>query len=105
MINVKTDINELIQNPQNVIIDLRDSQLFKQQHFKNTINIPLDDFDSQIPFLPFHKQIYLICETGKNAKMLALKLQKIGYQCYGVPYGFSLILEDTKKDGNAHLNV
>lgn len=99
------NLAEVILNPNNIIIDLRDVALFQQQHLPNTINIPLEIFDSQIPYLPFHKPIYLICETGKNAKMISLKLKKIGYQCYGFPYGFSLLFENIKKDGNFHLNV
>ena len=105
MIAVKINFNALTTNPNNLIIDLRDTALFQQLHFPNTINIPVEIFNSQIPFLPSHKHIYLICETGKNAQILAEKLQNMGYHCHGIPYGFSLLFENQKKDGNFHLNV
>ena len=89
-------IEQLIQDPQNIVIDLREHELFQQQHFNETINIPLSIFNSQISFLPFDKSIYLICETGKNAKKLSKKLQNESYQCFAIPYGFTLLKEYAK---------
>lgn len=94
---MNSDILKYINDPHVLIIDLRDEWSFHQQHLKNAINIPADDFLSQLPHLPHDKRLYLICHTGQTAKELAQKCQESGYQCQYFPYGFQslLILEDT----------
>lgn len=85
---MNNDILQYINDPHVLIIDLRDEYSFHQQHLKNAINIPADDFLSQLPYLSHDKLLYLICHTGQTAKELAEKCQDAGYQCQYFPYGF-----------------
>lgn len=85
---MNNDILQYINDPHVLIIDLRDEYSFHQQHLKNAINIPADDFLSQLSHFPHDKLLYLMCHTGQTAKEVAEKCQDTGYQCQYFPYGF-----------------
>lgn len=82
------EFKELMKGSIN-IIDIRENYLYKRDHIKGSINIPLRIL-RRIPenYLSKEKTYYLICETGVNSKRLSEILNLKGYNTYSVNNGY-----------------
>ena len=68
----KPNYTELISKGAKVV-DVRTNSEFKQGHFPDSINIPLDSINRQIDTLQKFEKIILVCRSGiraRNAKAI-----------------------------------
>ncbi len=74
------------------VIDIRENYLYVRGHFPNAKNIPsrmLKTMPNQ--YLDKNQTYYLICESGFKSKVLAEKLNTLGYHVYSVKDGYEAI--------------
>ena len=92
-----------------LLIDLRTPQEFSEKTFgvKNSINIPIEDFESQLSRIPKDQSIVLACRTGNKSKKAYAILEKNGYaNMFHVDGGFVAWSEAglATKEGNKTRN-
>ena len=69
------------RNIQTILLDVRSSQEFKEEHLKGAKNIPLYELEKRLNELPDKKQIIIIyCMSGYRSKEAKEKLEKLGYE-------------------------
>ena len=64
-----------------VILDVRTTQEYQDEHIPDAINVPNETIDTEeIPELPDKEQLILVyCRSGKRSKKAAGKLAALGY--------------------------
>ncbi|MFD0679531.1 MULTISPECIES: rhodanese-like domain-containing protein [unclassified Paenibacillus] len=69
-----------LQNQKNkMIIDVRDASEYKTGFIPNAINIPLSQLNHKISDIPKDNNVYLYCRSGMRSKQAARILSKQGY--------------------------
>jgi rhodanese-related sulfurtransferase len=76
----QSDILKEIKNPDVVIVDLRESNLYKKGHIPNSINIPFEEFQDGAKELDPSKSIILVCHTGPMGDASGQILLQKGFQ-------------------------
>lgn len=71
------------------IIDLRNRPSFEKFHWKNAINIPFQELESQIMRLPGDRMLVFYCSRGGQSLMACSRLSQMGYQVVNVANGIS----------------
>jgi len=66
--------------PEMLVIDVREPREFRQGHVPQAQNIPLPVLMREIPRLPRHRGIVLVCRTSRRSRRAAQLLQAAGYQ-------------------------
>ena len=88
-ISVK-NLNSLINEPNVIIVDLRDETDYKKMHVKNAININYEKFFDHLEKLDKSKTIVLYCERGSLSLIVAKKLSEMGYRVKTVIGGINM---------------
>ena len=74
------------------VIDIRENYLYVRGHFPNAKNIPARMLKTMPDkYLDKMQTYYLICESGFKSKVLAEKLNTLGYHVYSVKDGYEAI--------------
>lgn len=73
-------------------IDIREKYEYDDLHIKNFIHIPYEDILSSLYLLSKDKPIYIICQHGNRAKIIAQKLRELNYDAYYIDDGFQAFL-------------
>lgn len=73
--------NMIAKNKNAVIIDVRDAKDYEKSHIENSINIPIDDFESRFNELEEYKgkDILIYCSIGRRSAKAAGILENNGY--------------------------
>lgn len=71
---------DLINNENALIIDIRETELFKKGHISQSINAKAEDFSTTKMDKFKGKEMVLVCSRGIQASTLAQKLSKQGFQ-------------------------
>lgn len=50
--------------PEEIIVDVRETDEFEEGHVPNSINLPLSSIGKNVETLKKYQKIYLICESG-----------------------------------------
>ena len=50
-----------------MLVDVRDADEYAAGHFKNAVNIPVDQLENKINTLPVDKPIVFVCSTGARS--------------------------------------
>ena len=79
-------------------VDLRDPFEFQKVHFKNFINIPLDEFDLSTYYFSRKEPLILLCYSGQSSKKLADQLCQAGYKAYSIEGGMYSILHQNQNE-------
>lgn len=79
-------------------VDLRDPFEFQKVHFKNFINIPLDEFDLNTYYFSKKEPLILLCYSGQSSKKLAEQLRQDGYKAYSIEGGMYSILHQNQSE-------
>lgn len=100
--NISTrKLDYYVNNPQAVIIDLRNEEDYKKYHIKNAVNIPYEEMDKQLGQQPgnsitlqekkYNKEnIFVVyCDRGSKSLMICSKLAVRGYQVKTVVGGIN----------------
>lgn len=74
------DFQEIIENPELSLIDVREENEFESGHIQGAVNMPLSDFQQQFQVLNPQKHHYLICQSGSRSAMACQFLAEQGYQ-------------------------
>lgn len=77
--NPKVDLGELIAN-RAIIVDVRTKNEFQTGHLKGSINIPVQNLESQLTKLKSDKVIITCCASGSRSSMAKRILKSNGYQ-------------------------
>lgn len=92
------DIENLVNDDNNIMLDVRTSEEYSLGHIKNSVNIPLDELRENISTLDKTKKIYVNCHSGLRSYLACRILSNLGYDCYNLSGGFrfmsSVINED-----------
>ncbi len=76
------EIAELIQNGA-VIIDVRTPSEYKENHLKDSINIPLDQIEKQIRKIrASNSPVIACCRSGYRSGIAVTKLKQRGIEAY-----------------------
>ncbi|MCZ8515808.1 rhodanese-like domain-containing protein [Paenibacillus filicis] len=71
--------DELKENRNKILIDVREPGEVKQGYIAGAINIPLSQIKQRFGEIPPDKRIYLYCRSGMRSKQAARILQKNGF--------------------------
>jgi len=69
-----------------MLIDVRDPDEFAKGHFKNAVNIPVDQLEAKIPQLPKGKPVVFVCSTGARSGESYYMVQDIRPELKNVYY-------------------
>lgn len=88
-ISVRT-LDTLVNDPNVIIVDLRDESDYKKMHVKNAINIKNEKLFNRLEKLDKNKTIVLYCERGSLSLIAAKQLSELGYTVKAVIGGFNM---------------
>lgn len=77
----KPSINELLEEKEYIIIDVRTKEEYNESHIKGSINIPVDEINEKID-LDKDKNILVYCKSGNRSAQAAESLTNLGYNVY-----------------------
>ena len=76
-----------------VIIDIRNSNYFKEKNIPSSINIPkLNLLGNPNKYLNKRDTYYLVCDSGNVSLYTSKVLNSLGYRCYSIEGGIEKIL-------------
>ena len=77
-----TSAHELWETQGPLVVDVRESDEYRQSHVEGAINIPLYELAARVPELPADRQtqILTVCERGNISLPAVLLLTSLGYQ-------------------------
>ena len=77
-----TSAHELWETQAPLVLDVRDSDQYRQSHVKGAINIPLYELAARAPELPADRQaqILTVCQRGNISLPAVLLLTTLGYK-------------------------
>ncbi len=75
------------QNADDILVDLRNSEMFAFGSIEGAVNIPLDNI-SGLYDLPKNKKIYLFCQVGDYSAEIAQLLSDSGYDVCNLLGGY-----------------
>lgn len=74
-------IEQLMNENEYVIIDVRTEEEYNEGHLVDAINIPYDIINESID-LDKENVIFVYCKSGKRSKIAYEKLTELGYEVY-----------------------
>ncbi|WP_026829399.1 sulfurtransferase TusA family protein [Exiguobacterium artemiae] len=83
-------------NPDTLILDVRETAEYAFCHIPNAVNIPLGELETRIGELDTSKTIYVVCRTGSRSDLACQQLDVKGFNVQNVIPGMS----DWKYDTN-----
>ena len=72
------ELDEIINNKNYIIVDVRDDKEYKKNHIPGAVNISMNDI--RLAQFDKTKIIVLYCEHGGNSMVAARELAKRGFQ-------------------------
>ncbi|HEL1586728.1 TPA: rhodanese-like domain-containing protein [Streptococcus suis] len=78
-------LTDVLENPQAVLLDVRDPDEFVRGHHPQAINCPLTSLDKFQA--DKSRTYYLICKTGKRSQQANIILLEQGYSAYSFSQG------------------
>jgi len=85
-----TGLKSLLENPQTVLLDVREPSEYRSGHIPNAINIPLRTLTHNLDKIPRDRPVVLYCSTGYRTAMGVMTLHLLGYEnAKGFPPSFT----------------
>jgi thiosulfate sulfurtransferase len=81
-------LEEVLRRRGTLLIDIRDRDSYKKEHWQGALNYPLDELEQGHIFLPKNRNLLLYCEHGGGSMQLARRLGREGYQVATVVGGY-----------------
>jgi rhodanese-related sulfurtransferase len=79
-----------LENPQTLLIDVREPSEYQSGHIPNAINIPLQTLADNLDRIPRNRPIILYCSSGHRSAMGVMTLHLLGYNnVQGFPPSFT----------------
>lgn len=85
------DISSIILQKKAIIIDVRDPEDYREDHYRNALNYPYDEIECWIWRLKKKRTLILYCEYGSTSLLAARRLSKEGFEVYTVTGGIQAI--------------
>ena len=80
-------------NPAEItIIDIRKPEDYERNTIPHAINIPIENFQDNIPALEKEKPVYVLCYTGEKSEAVVEQLEEAGYQVSNITGGYRAFL-------------
>jgi rhodanese-related sulfurtransferase len=81
---------EIEQNPELIVLDIRESDEFEMMHIKSSLHVPRGvlegacvwNYDDTIPALAQNRDqnIVVVCRSGNRSALAALTMQQMGFE-------------------------
>ena len=84
------------ENDNDILIDIRDREMYEFGTIPGAINIPLDKI-KQLYHLPKDKDVYVFCQAGEISGEIAEILSDAGYKAYNLTGGYREYLRNSIK--------
>ncbi|MEB3309335.1 MAG: rhodanese-like domain-containing protein [Snowella sp.] len=82
-------LKDQLENPQTVLIDVREPSEYHSGHIPQAINIPLRTLTQKLEAIPRDRPVVLYCSAGYRAAMGVMTLHLLGYEnIQGFPPSF-----------------
>ncbi len=88
-------LQELLNEKEYVIIDVRTEEEFLESHLKEAINIPYDTINEDIE-LDKDKNIFVYCKSGRRSEIAYKTLKDLGFDVYDLGAFEEIDLPKTK---------
>jgi rhodanese-related sulfurtransferase len=86
--NIKS-LKNLLENPQTVLVDVREPSEYRSGHIPNAINIPLRSLAHNLEQIPRDRPVVLYCSSGYRSAMGVMTLHLLNYDnVQGFPPSF-----------------
>jgi rhodanese-related sulfurtransferase len=83
-------LKNLLENPQTVLVDVREPSEYRSGHIPDAINIPLRTLTHNLEKIPRDRPVVLYCSTGYRSAMGVMTLHLFGYdKVQGFPPSFA----------------
>ena len=76
----KEELNNIIEENNYIIIDVRTEEEYDESHIKDSINIPYNEINAKD--IDKSKIILVYCASGKRSEIAYNKLNELGYTVY-----------------------
>lgn len=76
----QTELLKYLNDPNVIIVDVRESSGYKKGHLPNSINIPFQDFQKRYKELDSSKFVIFVCHSGGMGKASGQFLLQQGFQ-------------------------
>ncbi len=75
------EVKKMLEQNNVTIIDVRTAEEYGSKHIKGSINIPVDDIESEISQFVSKKDanIVVYCQSGNRSSLAKAKLKSLGY--------------------------
>lgn len=84
------DMSMLSKRSDITLLDVRTMTEYNNGHFKNSINIPLDELRERYGEISPSKPVYINCQSGLRSYIACRQLTKKGYTCSNLAGGYRL---------------
>ncbi len=81
-----------IQDEKDIVVDLRNPDLFSFGSLPHAINIPLDRL-GELMDLPYGRKVYVFCQAGEKSEGVAELLCQMGYEAWNLSGGYRKYLK------------
>lgn len=79
-----------LENPQTLLIDVRELSEYQSGHIPNAIDIPLQTLADNLDRIPHNRPVVLYCSSGYRSAMGVMTLHLLGYDnVQGFPPSFT----------------
>ena len=92
IVDTTSTLEEILEENNYTIVDVRTSEEYKEGHVKKAINIPYDEIDENVE-LDKEKTILVYCRSGRRSKVAYDQLTSLSYEVYDLGAYDSLPLE------------
>lgn len=83
-------LKKLLENPQTVLVDVREPSEYRSGHIPNAINIPLRTLTHNLDKIVSDRPVVLYCSSGYRSAMGVMTLHLLGYEnVQGFPPSFA----------------
>ena len=83
-------LKSLLENPQTLLVDVREPSEYRSGHIVNAIDIPLRTLTHNLDRIPRDRPVVLYCSTGYRSAMGVMTLHLLGYEnVQGFPPSFA----------------
>lgn len=93
------DMDNLIGRSDITLLDVREKYEYDNGHFKNAINIPLDQLRERCKEIDPSKPVYVNCQSGLRSYIACRILSQKGFKCSNLAGGYRLYSMVTETSG------
>mgnify|MGYP001796821158 CR=1 FL=1 len=79
-VNQRADMEEIVNNPETTLVDVRIPEQFAEKTAAGAINIPLAKIEDNIDFFKKQQKVVIFCNSGFQANQAVELLKKNGVQ-------------------------